>query len=142
MIEVHYDDMQEVPDLNPELLVFWLLDVIRSEGFECGPINLIFCSDDCLLRINKQFLAHDYYTDIVTFDYSEGGVLVGDLFVSVDRIRENALQYNQEVLTEMRRVCAHGVLHLCRYGDKTPEESGVMRSKEEFYLKRYVSRET
>ena len=127
--------------LGDLLYAFW-----SEKGLQYrGALAYQFFKDAGAVGETLGDLFNSYFSityDIVTFDYSEGGVLVGDLFVSVDRIRENALQYNQEILTEMRRVCAHGVLHLCRYGDKTPEESVVMRSKEEFYLKRYVSRET
>lgn len=142
MIEVHYIDKQEVPDLYPELLVLWLNYVINAEGFVCGDVNLIFCSDDHLLEVNKTYLDHDYYTDIVTFDYSDSVVLCGDLFISLDRVLDNALHYGDSFLTELRRVCVHGVLHLCGYRDKTLQEVSEMRSKEQIYLNEYVSRET
>lgn len=142
MIDVHYINKEEVPGLGSELLVFWLLSVIENEGFKCGDVNVIFCSDDYLLGVNKQYLHHDYYTDILTFDYGEGNRVSGDLFISLDRAFDNAVTYNDPVLVELRRVCVHGILHLCGYGDKTEEEIRVMRSKESFYLKTYVSRET
>ena len=142
MIETHYVDKQEVPDLNPELLVLWLIDVISAEGFECGEVNLIFCSDDHLLEVNRTYLGHDYYTDIVTFDYSDNAVLSGDLFVSLDRVLDNSQHYGDPFLTELRRVCVHGVLHLCGYGDKDSQEALQMRAKEQTYLNQYVSRET
>lgn len=142
MIAINYIDVEEVPDLNPELLVLWLQRTVISEGFECGDVNLVFCSDEHLLGVNKAYLNHDYYTDIVTFDYCEEGVVSGDLFISVDRVLDNAKAYKVSFLNELRRVCVHGVLHLSGYGDKTESEIEQMRSKEDFYLNKYVSRET
>ena len=142
MISINYIDVQEVPDLNPELLVLWLEEAIKTEGLECGDVNLVFCSDEHLLGVNQTYLNHDYYTDIVTFDYCEDGVVTGDLFISVDRVLDNAKTYKVSFLNELRRVCVHGVLHLCGYGDKTESEIQLIRSKEDFYLNNYVSRET
>jgi rRNA maturation RNase YbeY len=142
VIEIHFIDVEEVPGLEPELLILWLSDSIKNEGFDCGDINLIFCSDEHLLEVNQTFLNHDYYTDIVTFDYSFGSLLSGDLFISLDRVLDNSIQYNESFLTELRRVCVHGILHLCGFKDKTTDEEKLMRSKEEFYLSKYVSRET
>jgi probable rRNA maturation factor len=142
VIEIHFIDVEEVPGLEPELLFLWLSDSIKNEGFDCGDINLIFCSDEHLLEVNQTFLNHDYYTDIVTFDYSFGSLLSGDLFISLDRVLDNSTQYNESFLTELRRVCVHGILHLCGFKDKTTDEEKLMRSKEEFYLNKYVSRET
>lgn len=142
MIEIHYIDVEEVPGLEPELLVLWLSAAIENEGFRCGNINVIFCSDDHLLDINRTYLDHDYYTDIVTFDYSAESILSGDLFISIDRVVENSAHFNESFLTELRRVCVHGVLHLCGFKDKSDEEARIMRSKERFYLNKYVSRET
>jgi len=142
VIEIHYIDVEEVPGLEPELLVLWLSAAIENEGFRCGNINVIFCSDDHLLDINQTYLDHDYYTDIVTFDYSAESILSGDLFISIDRVVENSAHFNESFLTELRRVCVHGVLHLCGFKDKSDEEARVMRSKERLYLNKYVSRET
>jgi probable rRNA maturation factor len=142
MIDIHYINKEEVPGLGSELLVFWLLSVVENERFKCGDVNVIFCSDDYLLGVNKQYLHHDYYTDIITFDYGDGNTISGDLFISLDRVFDNAVAYNDAVLVELRRVCVHGILHLCGYGDKTEDQIRVMRSKESFYLKTYVSRET
>jgi len=142
VIEIHYIDVEEVPGLEPELLVLWLSAAIENEGFRCGNINVIFCSDDHLLDINRTYLDHDYYTDIVTFDYSAESILSGDLFISIDRVVENSAHFNESFLTELRRVCVHGVLHLCGFKDKSDEEARIMRSKERFYLNKYVSRET
>ena len=110
----------------------WLTSVATNEGFSVGELNYIFCSDDYLLQVNREYLEHDYYTDIITFDNSEEeNRLEGDIFVSIDRVRDNARQLNVPEEQELRRVLAHGLLHLCGYGDKTDEEVNQMRQKEE-----------
>jgi rRNA maturation RNase YbeY len=119
-----------------------LEDVVASEGAQLGDIQFVFCSDDYLLEINKKYLNHDYFTDIISFDYTLDNLIGGDLFVSIDRVNDNALEYNCAVVDELLRVCVHGVLHLLGYKDKTPEDTEIMRSKENFYLARYVSRGT
>jgi rRNA maturation RNase YbeY len=112
----------------------WIAETIASEGRRRGEIAVIFCSDDYLLAMNRKHLNHNYYTDIITFDYDEGTVVSGDLFISVDRVRDNAQQYVVDFRNELYRVIIHGVLHLCGYPDKSPEEEKIMRSKEDFYL--------
>lgn len=113
----------------------WLLAAAQSEGFRIGELNFIFCDDDYLLNINQQYLQHDTYTDIVTFDNSESeDRLAGDIFISIDRIRENALSFGVPEGDELHRVMIHGVLHLCGYGDHEPEEKQLMTKKENFYL--------
>ena len=141
MISFEFIDV-EVPELSSELFSFWLCDVAREESKLPGEITLIFCSDEHLLEMNQQYLDHDYYTDIITFDYSVGAEISGDLFVSIDRVYDNASENAVTREVELRRVCVHGVLHLCGYGDKSDNESIVMRSKEDYYLDKYVSRET
>lgn len=132
----------EVPGLNSELFALWLDQVANEEGFKVDSISVIFCSDDELLEMNKQYLQHDYFTDIITFDYSEEEYISGDLFISIDRIIDNAEQLKVEYLNELKRVCVHGVLHLCGYKDKSPSDESLMREKEEYYLTKFVSRET
>ena len=132
----------EVPGLNPELFVLWLSDVVENEGKLRGDINIVFCSDENLLDMNIKYLDHDYYTDIITFDYCEGDIVSGDLFISIDRVKENAVLLKEEYTRELKRVCVHGVLHLCGYGDNTDHEETSMRELENFYLERYVSRGT
>jgi len=132
----------EVPGLDPEFFVLWLENVAREEGKMVGDISVIFCSDEYLLKINKTYLDHDFYTDIVTFDYSEEEVVSGDLFISVDRVLDNSIDLDVDYNAELKRVCVHGVLHLCGYKDKTEADERVMRLKEEYYLDKYVSRET
>ena len=141
MIEFALKDV-EVPGLNPELFVLWLERVVEEEGFEEGGITLIFCSDEELLEMNKQYLDHDYYTDIITFDYSEEKEVSGDLFISIDRIKDNAVNLKSEYDQELKRVCVHGVLHFCGYKDKTEEDELEMRKKEDYYLQKFVSRGT
>ena len=109
----------------------WIDGVLKREGFRPGAINYIFCSDVYLIEINKQFLQHDTYTDIVTFPYEDtGNRISGDLFISVDRVRDNASQFGVSELDELHRVMVHGVLHLCGYKDKSKEQQHAMRTKE------------
>jgi len=142
MIDFHFIEDIQVPELDSELFCFWLKELVENEGFNLGDISIVYCSDDYLLAMNKEHLDHDYYTDIITFDYSDGNVVSGDAFISYDRVRDNANQYNVSVFNELLRVTAHGVLHLCGFKDKVPEDEVLMREKEEFYIARYVSRET
>lgn len=112
----------------------WLKEVAASEAKKLGPVSVIFCSDKFLLDINIKYLGHEYYTDIITFDYCEGDVLSGDLFISVDSVRENASFYGVEFDTELNRVIVHGLLHLIGYDDHSDEDIVMMRSKENYYL--------
>lgn len=112
----------------------WLRLVASSEVKKLGDINIIFCSDNYILDVNMKYLQHDYFTDIITFDYCEGNVLNGDLFISVDSVRENASYYGTEFPDELKRVMVHGILHLIGYDDHSEEDIKVMRSKEEYYL--------
>jgi rRNA maturation RNase YbeY len=112
----------------------WLKAVAAAEDRKVGELAFIFCSDDELLDINRRYLQHDYYTDVITFDYSEGQTVSGDVFISLDTVCANAGTYRQTVADELRRVMLHGVMHLCGYGDSTPKEQKQMREKEDFYL--------
>ena len=112
----------------------WISSVITSENKKTGSINFIFCSDDYLLNVNKQYLDHDYYTDIITFDYVEGKIISGDIFISVDRVADNASKFQVSFDEELRRILVHGVLHLLGYPDKDPAEKTVMTGKEDHYL--------
>ncbi|MBR4808939.1 MAG: rRNA maturation RNase YbeY [Bacteroidales bacterium] len=112
----------------------WLKLVAESEIRRLGDINIIFCSDPYILNINIQYLGHDYFTDIITFDYCEGKKISGDLFISVDSVRENAAFYGVDFNEELHRVIVHGVLHLIGYDDHTEDEIKTMRSKENYYL--------
>lgn len=112
----------------------WLRFVAEAEMKRIGDVNIIFCSDPYILDVNIKYLGHDYFTDIITFDYVEGNVLSGDLFISVDSVRYNAAFYGVEFPVELRRVMVHGLLHLIGYDDHTPEDQKMMRSKEDYYL--------
>ena len=112
----------------------WLRFVAEAEAKRLGDINIIFCSDPYLLDVNIKYLGHDYFTDIITFDYVEGDLLSGDLFISIDTVRSNAEYYGASFPVELRRVMVHGLLHLIGYEDHTKEEQKVMRSKEDYYL--------
>jgi rRNA maturation RNase YbeY len=109
----------------------WIKQVISGYHKKLGNINYIFCSDDEILQINRQYLKHDYYTDIITFDYTEEDVISGDLFISLDTVTSNAEQFKTTYLDELARVMIHGVLHLCGLNDKTTEEEKLMRLKED-----------
>ena len=112
----------------------WLKMVVGSEVKKMGDLSIIFCSDPYILDINLRYLQHDYFTDIITFDYCEGNKISGDLFISIDSVRENALFYGATFEDELDRVMVHGVLHLLGYDDHTPEEIAVMRAKENYYV--------
>lgn len=116
---------------------YWLKLVAESEVCRLGNVSVIFCSDNYILDINQRFLQHDYFTDIITFDYSEGDRISGDLFISVDSVRENSLEYGTEFEDELHRVIVHGILHLIGYDDHTEEDVRVMRAKENYYLSLY-----
>ena len=112
----------------------WLKLVAESEIFTLGNVSVIFCSDNYILDINQRYLQHDYYTDIITFDYTEGTKISGDLFISVDSVRENSIEYGTEFEDELHRVIVHGILHLIGYDDHSEEDIKVMRAKEDYYL--------
>jgi probable rRNA maturation factor len=133
MVEIYFEDTENL-DLSPDFFVEWFKDVAQREGKELGDITLVFCSDDYLLEINQQHLSHDYYTDIITFDYCFEDVVSGDLFISVDRVKENAKEFNYSFEHELHRVSIHGVLHLCGYKDKGEADEKLMREKEDASL--------
>jgi len=116
----------------------WLLKCAKSEKQNILELNYIFCSDNYLKKINKQYLNHDYFTDIITFPTAAPGDknISGDIFISIDRVRDNAKTYGVKTNEELHRVMVHGLLHLCGYGDKTSSQEKIMRAKEDFYLKK------
>lgn len=116
---------------NEDQISSWLSDVILSENKKEGDINYIFCNDDFLLKINQEYLSHDTLTDIISFDYSVGNELHGDIFISTERVADNAIDFNVSFELELLRVLVHGVLHYCGYKDKSPADELVMRSKED-----------
>jgi len=109
----------------------WIKKVVKREGGSLICLNIVFCSDDYLLNINRDYLKHDYFTDIITFDYSEGKKLSGEIYISVDRVRENAKSLNLHFEIELKRVIIHGVLHLLGYKDKTEFQKKTIRKKED-----------
>ena len=117
-------------------------EICLLESKAAGDLSFVFTDDDYLLEVNKQYLQHDYYTDVITFDYSVGNVVSGDIMISLERIRDNAQQLSNAFESEFFRVCFHGVLHLCGYKDKSNTDEKAMRAKEDYYLKMFVSRET
>ncbi|UBB89002.1 rRNA maturation RNase YbeY [Candidatus Kaistella beijingensis] len=132
MIQFFFENIDEIPISTAT--ISWLEDVIKTENKKLGEINYIFCDDEYLLKVNQDFLDHDYYTDIITFDYVKGKTISGDIFVSLPRISDNAKTLVRDFNSEFHRVLAHGILHLMGYKDKTEEEITVMRQKEDFYL--------
>jgi probable rRNA maturation factor len=141
MINLFFEEIEPF-EVNSRMYKDWLSVVCGEEQKELNEVNLVFCSDEYLLRMNIEFLQHDYYTDIISFDYCEGKLISGDLFISTDRVTENAVSNKVGFLTELNRVVVHGVLHLCGYKDKSEDEVDVMRGKEDYYLSKIVSRET
>jgi probable rRNA maturation factor len=112
----------------------WIKKVIVSEGKSLGDISFIFCSDGYLLEVNRKYLDHDFYTDIITFDYVDNDIINGDIFISSDRVKENAIDYSNSFDAELNRVLVHGVLHLLCYKDKSKRDKVLMTEKEDFYL--------
>ena len=112
----------------------WLRMVAESEIKRIGDISIIFCSDNYILDINMKYLQHDYFTDVITFDYCDGDKLSGDLFISVDTVRENAKLYNTDFNDELNRVMVHGILHLIGYDDHSQKDKQLIRKKEDYYL--------
>ena len=119
---------------DDESITKWLKDAISTEDKELGEINYIFCDDKYLLKKNQEYLQHDTFTDIITFDYTEEKRLSADIFISIERVKENAIIFAVPFETELRRVIIHGILHLMGYKDKSAEDAETMRSKENFYL--------
>jgi len=113
----------------------WISEIISSENKIEGEINYIFCDDDYLLEINQQYLNHDTLTDIISFDYSLGNEINGDIYISIERVKDNAVDFNVSFDEELKRVLAHGVLHYCGYKDKTESDEHLMRSKEDEKIK-------
>lgn len=124
-------DSIEIPALDERKIGRWIRSVAADYGFAVGNINYIFCSDERELEVNREFLGHDYYTDVITFDYSTASTLNGDIFISLDTVRSNAEMVGTSFEHELYRILIHGVLHLTGQGDKTPETKAQMTKKEE-----------
>jgi len=131
---------QPVTLRNRGALKKFIQSIFKLEKVKAGDISYIFCSDDYLLNINKEFLNHDYYTDIITFDLSDkiSSSKIGEIYISIDRVRENAKLYKLAFTKELHRVIFHGILHLCGYKDKSAQEKNIIRAKEDFYLGKYL----
>ena len=132
-INFHTEDLN-FAIADPLLKSKWISQTIDKENKAYGCLNFIFCSDEYLHRINLEYLSHDTYTDIITFDYSEADILSGDIFISIERVKENSGKLAIPFEDELDRVIIHGVLHLSGYTDKSAEEQGIMRQKEDYYL--------
>lgn len=132
MIAFHYETNFK---LNNETQISeWICNAIKEENFTAGEVNYIFCSDDYLHKINLDFLNHDTLTDVISFDYSENKTISGDIYISVDRVKENTIIFSTAFNQELARVIIHGALHFCGYKDKTKHQIQQMRSKEDYYL--------
>ena len=142
MISLQLINVKKPSFLKSTHLKNCLKEIILSEKRITGDISIVLTTDEYVLKVNQDFLQHDYYTDIITFDYCEGNMVSGDLIISLDRVMENSQIQLTSIKEELFRVVYHGVLHLCGYGDKTEKEIIEMRAKEAFYLNLFVSRET
>ena len=129
MITYQTEDIT-MPSIKKRETTEWVKQVAANHGKKVGEIAYIFCSDEKILEVNRQYLEHDYYTDIITFDYTEGNRISGDLFISLDTVRTNAEQFDQPYERELHRVIIHGILHLCGINDKGPGEREIMEAEE------------
>ena len=136
MINFNYETVFSLD--NEEQLAAWIEGVISEEGYQLEEVNYIFCDDAYLHKLNVEFLDHDTLTDIISFDYSAGKKIQGDIFISVERVADNASDFNVSVNEELQRVMVHGVLHYCGYKDKTDSDAKLMREKENHYLSQLV----
>jgi len=132
-VSIDYEDI-EILDVDPEFFVSWLSKVCIKEGVMLGEVGILLCSDEYILEANRKYLDHDYYTDIITFDYRENDKINGDLLISIERVMENAANLKLDWKDELKRVIVHGVLHIIGYKDHSEEDVKKMRSKEDFYL--------
>ncbi len=135
MISFNYETEFELN--NEAIYSSWISKVIVSENKKEGEINYIFCDDEYLLKLNIEYLNHDTLTDIISFDYSVGNELNGDIFISIERVKENANDFEVSFEEELKRVLVHGILHYCGFKDKSPEDETQMRSKEEEKIKTF-----
>lgn len=133
MVELMFEGIED-PGLNPDFFVFIAETVAEEEGFVLGPVSVVIGSNEWLLAYNKQFLSHDYYTDVITFDYCTNDLVSGDILISLEMVYDNADERSVSRETELNRVVIHGLLHLCGYNDKSEVETIMMREKENYYL--------
>ncbi|HZL11112.1 MAG TPA: rRNA maturation RNase YbeY [Prolixibacteraceae bacterium] len=135
MSVMYFSEDVPFPQLKKRRTSNWIKEVIISEEKRVGDISFIFCSDNYLLEVNKKYLDHDYFTDIITFDYVEDGQINGDIFISIDRVTENSKDFNTTLDNELHRILVHGILHLLGYKDKIDKDKIIMTEKEDYYLK-------
>ncbi|WP_410006598.1 rRNA maturation RNase YbeY [Aequorivita nionensis] len=134
MIDFNFETDFELK--NPIKLQKWISETIISEGYELGELLYIFCDDEYLHKLNIEYLNHDTLTDVISFDYNIGKIINGEIYISVERVAENAIDFKTDFENELHRVMIHGVLHLCGYKDKSDTEERIMRQKEEECLRR------
>ena len=130
MLIAYYSENVPLPSFKKRILNQWIKSVASGYDKRIGDISYLFCSDEKILEVNKQYLQHDYYTDIITFDYSEENVISGDLIISLDTVKSNAEKFQAGYKDELYRVIIHGILHLCGVNDKTPEDKAIMTEAE------------
>lgn len=131
---IEFSSQNDFAISNPEDLILWITEIISKEDCQLGDLSYVFCSDDFLYDMNKEYLQHDTLTDIITFDYRVGNLINGEVYISTDRVKENAQDFGVSFEEELHRVIIHGVLHICGYGDLTEEEEAQMRTKEDWAL--------
>lgn len=129
---------RKYPFNNKNIIKKVIKEIVSRETLKVGNINIIICSDEYILKINKEYLNHDYYTDIITFNYNEGNLIYGDLYISLDTVKSNSKKFEEELENELSRVIFHGVLHLCGFNDKTKKEQVIIREQENRNLKNYM----
>ncbi len=132
-VTYQYQEVKKIPFKHREVSL-WIKNIAALYGKKLGEINYMFCTDERILEINREYLQHDYYTDIITFDYCEKDIIAGDIFVSVDTVKSNSVQFGETYERELCRVIIHGILHLCGQNDKTDEEQAEMTKKENHAL--------
>ena len=136
--KVYFFFQEVTPSLtNRSILKKYIHSIFKKEGKKLGSVSFIFCSDKALLEINRKYLKHDFYTDIITFDLSETEAIQAEIYISVDRVRENSYNLGISFKSELLRVIIHGILHLCGYNDKTQAEKRKIREKEDYFLNKY-----
>lgn len=130
MAITYYSEAVKMPPIKKRLTTKWILEIARQHGKRVGEISYLFCDDYKILETNKQFLQHDYYTDIITFDYNTGDLIAGDILISVDTVMSNSAQFNTDFNEEIHRIIIHGILHLCGLEDKKPDDKAQMTAAE------------
>jgi len=136
-IRFNYADVTSIPFNRKRTLKTFIKEIFITEGKPLEKVNYIFCTDSYLIEINKQFLQHDFFTDIISFDLSEGESTIGEVYISIDRVKENSTIHASSYTNELLRVIFHGALHLCGYKDKKKSEITIMRRKEDYYLQMF-----